>query len=102
VSSAQPAQTIESLRKKMTSRVVLLRRLAGSGWGAGARRGFLIRLKRLKPWVPDFLGPQNFEVGKISSIFVRNCIYIFILFNARFLHAANKRSIWKNEHEGLK
>ena len=27
---------LESLRKKLTSRVVLLRRLAGSGWGAGA------------------------------------------------------------------
>ena len=26
---------LESLRKKLTSRVVLLRRLAGSGWGAG-------------------------------------------------------------------
>jgi len=27
---------LESLRKKLTSRVALLRRLAGSGWGAGA------------------------------------------------------------------
>ena len=27
---------LESLRKKFTSRVALLRRLAGSGWGAGA------------------------------------------------------------------
>ena len=27
---------LESLRKKLTSRVELLRRLAGSGWGAGA------------------------------------------------------------------
>jgi len=26
---------LESLRKKLTSRVALLRRLAGSGWGAG-------------------------------------------------------------------
>jgi len=26
----------ESLRKKLTSRVALLRRIAGSGWGAGA------------------------------------------------------------------
>jgi len=30
------SQHLESLRKKLTSRVVLLRRLAGSGWGAGA------------------------------------------------------------------
>ena len=29
-------QHLESLRKKLTSRVTLLRRLAGSGWGAGA------------------------------------------------------------------
>jgi len=27
---------LETLRKKLTSRVALLRRLAGSGWGAGA------------------------------------------------------------------
>jgi len=27
---------LESLRKKLTSRVALLRRLAGSGWDAGA------------------------------------------------------------------
>jgi len=27
---------LESLRKKLTSRVALLRRFAGSGWGAGA------------------------------------------------------------------
>ena len=27
---------LESLRKKLTSRVALLRQLAGSGWGAGA------------------------------------------------------------------
>ena len=27
---------LESLRKKLTSHVALLRRLAGSGWGAGA------------------------------------------------------------------
>ena len=27
---------LESLRKKLTSRVALLRRIAGSGWGAGA------------------------------------------------------------------
>jgi len=27
---------LESLRKKLTSRVLLLKRLAGSGWGAGA------------------------------------------------------------------
>jgi len=27
---------LESFRKKLTSRVALLRRLAGSGWGAGA------------------------------------------------------------------
>jgi len=29
---------LESLCKKLTSRVALLRRLAGSGWGAGATR----------------------------------------------------------------
>ena len=29
-------QHLQSLRKKLTSRVALLRRLAGSGWGAGA------------------------------------------------------------------
>ena len=29
-------QHLESLRKKLTSRVALLRRLAGCGWGAGA------------------------------------------------------------------
>ena len=28
---------LESLRKKLTSRVALMRRLVGSGWGAGAR-----------------------------------------------------------------
>jgi len=28
---------LESLRKKLTSRVALMRRLAGSGWGAGER-----------------------------------------------------------------
>jgi len=29
---------LESLRKKLTLRVALLRRLTGSGWGAGATR----------------------------------------------------------------
>ena len=33
---AHVPSTLEPLRKKLTSRVTLLRRLAGSGWGAGA------------------------------------------------------------------
>ena len=34
--SSRIATDLESLHKKLTSRVELLRRLAGSGWGAGA------------------------------------------------------------------
>ena len=32
-----PTPVLEALRKKLTTRVALLRRLAGSGWGAGAK-----------------------------------------------------------------
>jgi len=42
-----------------------------------SRRGFTIRLKRLKPRDPDFGRPQNFGVRTISSIFVSN-LFVFL------------------------
>ena len=49
------------------------------------RRGFTIRLKRLKPRAPDFGRPQNFASRTISSISA-NIIFVFLFwFNTRFL-----------------
>jgi len=44
-----------------------------------SRRGFTIRLKRLKPRAPEFGDPKNLEVRTISSISVSNYICIFVL-----------------------
>ena len=49
------------------------------------RRGFTIRLKRLKPRAADFGGPQNFGSKTISRIFVSNCIFVLFWFTAHFL-----------------
>ena len=40
------------------------------------RRGFTIRLKKLKPRAPDFWGPYNFEIETISSIPV-SIVFVF-------------------------
>jgi len=43
------------------------------------RRGFTIRLKRLKPKAPILGDPKILGVRKISSIFANNYIGIFVL-----------------------
>jgi len=48
------------------------------------RCGFTIRLKRLKPWAPNFGGPQNFGSRTISSIPVSNYTCIFVLVQRTF------------------
>jgi len=47
------------------------------------RRGFAIRLKRLKPRAPDFGGPKNF-VRTISSVLASNYISFFVLVQRTF------------------
>jgi len=42
---------LESLRKKLTSRVMLLRRLVGSGWGAGATTLWIATLVLVPQWL---------------------------------------------------
>jgi len=59
------------------------------------RRGFTIRLKRLKPRAPDYGGPKILGVRTISGI----SICFLFWFNARFYHASNKRSLQKNERD---
>jgi len=58
------------------------------------RCGFTIRLKRLKTRAPDFRGPKILRVRTIVSIFVSNCICIFVLVQRTFFyHAANKKAL---------
>jgi len=67
------------------------------------RREFTIRLRRLKPRTPDFGGPQNFGSKDNFQHFCKHYICIFDLVQPTFLYyAANKRSPYKNEREGLK
>jgi len=55
------------------------------------RRGFTIRLTRLKPRAPDFGGPKRLGVRTISSIPIS---IIFVLVERTFFcYAANKRSL---------
>ena len=59
------------------------------------KRGFTIRLKRLKPRAPDFEGPQHFGSRKISSISV-SIIFVFLFwFNARFLTTPLTKDIYR-------
>jgi len=68
-----------------------------------SRRGFTIRLKRLKPRAPDFWGPQNFGSKENFQYFRSNHICIFVLVQRTFpYYVACKRSLQKNECEGLK
>jgi len=58
------------------------------------RRGFTIRLKRLKPRAPDFGGPQNFGSKDNFQHFCKQYICIFVLVQRTFCYyAANKRSL---------
>jgi len=52
------------------------------------RRGFTIRLKRLKPRAPIFGGPKILVARKISSIFASNYICIFVLVQRTFSYYA--------------
>jgi len=52
------------------------------------RRGFTIRLKRLKIRAPNFVGPPNFWCRTFSSISVRNYTCIFVLVQRTFFHYA--------------
>ena len=68
-----------------------------------ARRGFTIRLKRLKPKAPNFGGPENFGSKDNFQQFCKQYTVIFVLVQRTFLYySANKRSQLKNELEGLK
>jgi len=54
-------------------------------WGCSLlRRGFTIRLKRLKPRAPILGRPKISGVRTISSIFVSNYICIFVLVQRTF------------------
>jgi len=46
-------------------------------WPTICRRGFIIRLKRVKPRAPDFGGPKILGVRTISSISV-SIIFVFL------------------------
>jgi len=58
------------------------------------RRGFTIRLKRLKPRAPDFGGPQNFGNKDHFQHFCKQ-LYTYFRFVSThvFYYAANKRSL---------
>jgi len=59
-----------------------------------SRRGFTIRLKRLKPRAPDFEGPQNFGSKDNFQHFLSNYVCIFLLVQRTFFYCtANKRSV---------
>jgi len=73
-----------------------------SVWHSGymARRGFTIRLKRLKPRVPDFMGPQIFGSKDNFQHFCKQ-LYLNFCFGSMqvFYYAAIKRSLlqgWPN------
>jgi len=55
--------------------------------------GFTIRLKRLKPWAPDFGGHQIFR-SKVD--FQHFCKQLYFCFGSThvFYNAASKRSVW--------
>ena len=65
------------------------------------RRGFTIRLKRLKPRAPNVGGPQNL---RSKDNFQRLCKQLYFYFGSThvFSLSANKRSLQKNERKGLK
>ena len=57
-----------------------------------SRRGFTIRLKRLKPRVPDFEGPQNVGSKDNFQHFCKKLyLYIFLVQRKFFYYAAKKR-----------
>ena len=68
------------------------------------RRGFTIRLKKLKPRAPDFGGTKILGVWAISSVSVSNYIFVVLVwFNARFFATPLKIPMdKKNECRGLK
>jgi len=55
---------LESFRKKLTSRVTLLKRLAGAGWGAGATTLRMVTLSLV-----------HFDCGVLRSCLVPQCSY---------------------------
>jgi len=58
------------------------------------RRGFTIRLKRLKSRAPEFGGPKILAVRTISSISVGIIFVFFVLIQRTFFYyASNQRSI---------
>jgi len=64
-------------------------------WGCSLlRRGFTIRLKRLKPRAPDFGAPQNFRSKDDFQHFYKQ-LYLYFCFGSThvFYYAANKRSV---------
>jgi len=54
----------------------------------GTRRGFPIRLKRLKPRVPDFGGAQTFGSKDNFLHFCKHYICIFVLVQRTFFYYA--------------
>jgi len=58
------------------------------------RRGFTIRLKRLKSRAPEFGGPKILAVRTISRISVGIIFVFFVLIQRTFFYyASNQRSI---------
>jgi len=59
------------------------------------RRGFTIRLKRLKPRAPDFGGPQNFESKDNFLHFCRHYICIFVLVQITFFNMSLTKDLYR-------
>jgi len=63
------------------------------------RRGFIIRLKRLKPSAPDFEEPQDFGSKENFHIFVSNCIRNFVLVQRTFFTMPLSIDLYSRGHQ---
>jgi len=77
IKTSQQRKTARHCRTPMKSSIIIL--ILRS-----TRRGFTIRLKRLKPRVPDFGGPQHFGSKDNFQHFCKHYIRIFVLVERTF------------------
>jgi len=62
-----------------------------------SRRGFTIRLKRLKPRAPDFGGPQNFGNKDNFQHFCKHCVCIFVLVQRTFFTMTPTKDLYRRK-----
>ena len=78
--------------------------ISGDFGRGGARHGFTIRLKRLKPKAPDFWGPQNFGSKDNFQRFCKQlytynfiCICSFVLVQRTFFAMPLTKNLYRLE-----